>query len=581
MKIWNPIKVIPLTLVTDDSFGTRMYYEDLGPYQCYTWLVTDDISGTPSSLLTRGHACVRCRQLKRRCSGTRPVCRQCELSNASDECEYLGRNDRTRSTILQEEIDRLQNRLLQLEHPGEAQGGGIPLHQPYVSPDQGSNPALSDLQKRNLIDHFLNAGPLELGFFLHPGRFRTSALLPYPDGHPLKPTGSLMDAIYLWGLHLSPDSPEQQKELLFDHARLDVASALSGDHPNKILHTVQSLILLARYCFVNLKHLEGRCHIGHAVSIIRACGFGSIRSNRTSSFISQIAPPVDIIEEGERIMSMHFATSTSKCWAVILDVLADVDSLSNPHSPQPDTPWPQEPEVYEQGGDFLAEGYSFTLVNFMKGIPTLDRGDSSLAMLAKAIVCWHRANTVAKCIEFHMKNVSLSQDHSDQMISAYTECRQCIANFLPTITEARNLYRPTPAKAVILLEARSIAHAANITAASIFPFLADADSTERARSSLISARTILDLLNSPTLGGLQHINPVMGEIWQLSYRLLVEDLKRKISMGGTRDLGQRQLENSLKMGTTVIDRLSKTSLFIKSRLDIIRGYLSTVEIDPY
>jgi hypothetical protein len=101
--------------------------------------------------LQRGKACISCRRRKvvrtsnlpylrlaylvyQRCDGVRPTCGQCTRGNRLDDCEYTDGQGRSRTSMLEEDILRLQARIQELEHP-EHTTPAVALHHPYSSSD--------------------------------------------------------------------------------------------------------------------------------------------------------------------------------------------------------------------------------------------------------------------------------------------------------------------------------------------------------------------------------------------------------------------------------------------------------------
>ncbi|KAF7323409.1 Zn(2)-C6 fungal-type domain-containing protein [Mycena chlorophos] len=80
--------------------------------------------------LKRGTACMNCRFLKIKCDGTRPICGPCRRSPKDDPCEYTDGPARSRTRALEDTVQRLEQRLLELERP-EASAPSITLHDPY------------------------------------------------------------------------------------------------------------------------------------------------------------------------------------------------------------------------------------------------------------------------------------------------------------------------------------------------------------------------------------------------------------------------------------------------------------------
>lgn len=165
-----------------------------------------------------------------------------------------------------------------------------------------------------------------------------------------------MSTVYLWGIHISRSDFYRNHESTFlSRALQHTANALSGNHPQKVLHALQSEILLAYYFFRNGRFLEGKYHSSAAASLAISCGLNKIRSASNSapnpdlvgnqSFTLPI--PRDTIEEGERINGFWTVFILDKCWSVALGSpsnLTDSETLGT----RIDTPWPLNPRDYEQ-----------------------------------------------------------------------------------------------------------------------------------------------------------------------------------------------------------------------------------------
>ncbi|KAJ7767140.1 hypothetical protein B0H16DRAFT_351762 [Mycena metata] len=341
--------------------------------------------------LRRGKACLNCRHLKIRCDGVRPVCGPCTRVPKDDDCEFTDVSSRTKE--LQATINRLKARVKELEDPN-AISPTMVLTQPdplgpvasgsslwarrspptsgsisessdvISSPDAESNPSCLANQEppfamvQTLLDHFLSHAS-QFGFFMHPDRFRASALLQLPLGHPARPSPAVLCAVYLWGIHLSRSEPLVSYEAIFvRRAQQHISTELTdGAHPVHRIHTMQAHILLSTYFLRNKQFLEAEFHINGAVTLALGYHLHKIRSSRPSpppllgaSLFTEVFldPPRDNIEEGERIRGL---------WAVIysqnnlLMTVGTANNLSILESPglQIDTPWPLDMTEYELG----------------------------------------------------------------------------------------------------------------------------------------------------------------------------------------------------------------------------------------
>ncbi|KAJ4487711.1 hypothetical protein J3R30DRAFT_3430471 [Lentinula aciculospora] len=469
----------------------------------------------------RGHACATCRKRKIRCSGTKPVCTECESANAADECEYIGKTERTKASILQDEIDRLQARVRELERD---QAGPVLLHQPYGQSSSGSlSPSSAHITER-LIDTFLENAH-ELCFFSNTARFR--AWVKSSAQHIAPPPKALSSLVYLWGAHLSQDSTLRQlEEQLFARVLQQTAIISSANRPDNFLYNLQTECLLARYLFSTGKMLEGRYHISRALSIGVGSGINKIRSNQPPppryAAISLLPPTASGIEEGERILCCWNGFMLDKSWASTLDTSSDMICPAEIPGAQTDTPWPQDEELERfKGCRFLPEGYSFTTLNFLRGTPTADLGNSTQAMLAKAIFCWERACNLAK------DSWILPSEQYSEFLIDHDQRRRCISRFMSTLTTP-GFEDSTRPRGMRRLKAHSIAHAANIQILRLNPIFEENEDAARAqtRSMVSSAEEIMRLLVSPLLGAFQYIDSVMGSVWKLAYQVLAEEVVR-------------------------------------------------------
>ncbi|KAJ3862694.1 hypothetical protein EV359DRAFT_65430 [Lentinula novae-zelandiae] len=465
--------------------------------------------------------------------GTRPTCTECERANAEDECEYIGKTERSKASILQDEIDRLQARVRHLE-----QAGPILLRQPYKEtsrPSHHTSDLSEDISQQLIVTFMGNAN--ELCFFLNYTRFRVW-IENSVQQHRAPPPAALMSVVLLWGVHLSQDSMLRQlEEDLFARVLRETAGISSAHRPDNFLYNLQTEFLLARYLFSTGKIIEGRYHVSCALSIGVGSGINKIRSNRPPPpryvAISLLPPVSDMIEEGERIRCCWFGFMLDKSWAAALETSSDMLCPAEIPGAQTDTPWPQDEEVYEQGGNFLPEGYSFTTLNFIRGTPTPDLGDSIEATLAKAVFCWERACNLTK----------------DPWI---------LSMFISTLSYPEDIEGLIPSMALKRLKAHSMAYAANIEILGILPsFEQNEDSQPQTRSMVSSAEEIMKLLASPLLDTVQYIDSVMGSVWKLAYQVLAEEIIRLKLETLDWETTSNLLE-TMQNGVTVIARLSKT-----------------------
>jgi hypothetical protein len=199
---------------------------------------------------------------------------------------------------------------------------------------------------------------VEFGFFLNINRFRESALLHVPFGHPSRPSPALLSAVYLWGVHLSHSEPLLAQEYTFmTRALQHAATDLLGAHPNNILHTLQAEILLSYYLFRIGRFLEAKTHAAAAVSLALGCGLQRIRSANlyppstiglSAETPISLHPASDNVDEGERINGFWAVFMLHKFISVALELPSSVCGTLEAPGMQIDTPWPLDNLSYAE-----------------------------------------------------------------------------------------------------------------------------------------------------------------------------------------------------------------------------------------
>ena len=191
---------------------------------------------------------------------------------------------------------------------------------------------------------FLTFAP-GFGFFLHVSRFLNNfkASLPPSSRSPL-PAGLVYASLLIETLFSNDparEATEQQYLAL-------VLQNLSADFdPKRILYNLQTEVLLSYYLFHKDRRVEGGYHAAAAVSIAVACSLHKIRSSRNPTAAILLTPPIDEIDEGERINAFWTVFVLDRCWTVWMQspsVLIDETSGNT----QVDTPWPLDMIAYEQ-----------------------------------------------------------------------------------------------------------------------------------------------------------------------------------------------------------------------------------------
>ncbi|KAJ6624151.1 hypothetical protein B0H10DRAFT_1908605 [Mycena sp. CBHHK59/15] len=541
-------------------------------------------SSSQSEHLQHGQACFNCRRRKMRCDGSRPICGQCSRANRPDDCEYTDGQRRARAQILQESINRVESRIYELEHPHQAKPEVL-LRQPYKPSSEGGfireitpqpsrpqeswamaeEPPINLVEK--LIDTFLPYSS-EFGFFLNATRLRQSALMPYPMGHHPRPSPALLTTIYLWGLRLSnlPHLMSQEPVFLSRALKL-TAQALSGIHPQKVMHTLQAEVLLSYFFFASGRFLEGKYHTAAAISLGLSSGLNLIRSAYASSH-GPLPPPRDAVEEGERIHACWIGLILDKSWSVALGEDPNMEHRDDNECVL-DTPWPLEMEDYEKGRLSPTACYSHTFQKFITGSPTSDVGMSTIAMLAKGTLLWQRADALMRSWKPYM-----SRDQTSAFLSAFSALDKLIDNLRAALIPPHRISHPTPAMTRTLVVAHSIAHAAMIQLHAVPAQRGDAAAKH---NRLLAARAVLDIVAAIPLQHFAYINPIMGTVWLAACQTVVDEMRTlkalRTTWPGEEEAGLTAL---LSRAMTAITTFSATCPLLKYQISVIQQALISI-----
>ncbi|KAJ7903104.1 hypothetical protein B0H13DRAFT_1882265 [Mycena leptocephala] len=181
-----------------------------------------------------------------------------------------------------------------------------------------------------LVDAFLSRFYDGGFFFLDSLRFRESALLSHPFGHPDRPSPGLLGVVYLWGSHIS----SKRRQQVHDYTEEDLIGLavhnlaqdtvhVSGPmrhHPQFFLHTVQAEVLLSLWYLNSGQVLPGRYHCAAAASL--AAALDTPGSVEPPSFLSFMGPnpgmlrPTDAAEVNQRVDALWAVLVLDKLWAV-------------------------------------------------------------------------------------------------------------------------------------------------------------------------------------------------------------------------------------------------------------------------
>ncbi|KAJ3927203.1 MAG: hypothetical protein NXY57DRAFT_904365 [Lentinula lateritia] len=434
---------------------------------------------TDKGTLQRGKACLRCRKRKMRCDGNRPACQQCTHAKKPDGCEYDDGKGKTRTQLLRETIQQLQQRVRELEdpeyispavmlhdpHPPMSESssssydsaGSTPIsisHSPYPSgmssPSEtwthlpvsspSPSPFMSDIffeDPRSYQSSF-DLGPILLDIFsphrhqcglgIHMGHLRESLnLSPDEQRHP-----ALMNSIYLWACFVSRPKPLSQHEESFLSQALDgVRDGLrKGD---KLLDVIQASCLLSLYFLANGRLVEGSFHASAVAALAVQCGLQTAVSGEGSYNPSSSRERLDLdhirpgYQEGERVLTFWQVYNLDCCWSVALRKPRVALDSEDPWT-SIDCPWPQDITDYESGNATVSNGFP-TVKTFLQG--DVSGGFSMQTWRAKASAIFSRADQLAASWRYRLSGVTYPEE--------FQVLELTINRFLPTILPIHQL----------------------------------------------------------------------------------------------------------------------------------------------
>ncbi|KAJ4466788.1 hypothetical protein C8R41DRAFT_856327 [Lentinula lateritia] len=476
--------------------------------------------------LKRGKACLTCR---RKCDGARPICGPCQRTPKDDPCEYADGPGRSRVRALEETVSRLEARLREYEHPEETPS--IVLHDPYQY--EGSTGSSDTAERRialpgtrRLLEWFLN-NAVSFGFFLDHLRFSDSVLLPLDFGHQSRPCPGLLSTVYLWGIHLSPQTQHKDLEhTLLMRALRDTASDLStsNPHPHRFIHTIQAETLLGYYFFRNGNILEAKRHASSAVSLALGCGLNTLRSSHEQQWSSNInlPPPQDAIEEGERINAFWAAFTLYQDIAVTVDPPRSVCGIFDTPGCQVDTPWPLDMDMYKK--NILPPRSSMTLHKFLNhNQQSVDENQISSAtnVITKASLLLHQASFVAGQYDPNMPT-----PEAQTLFATFQSVQQLISSLSSQLFPLKFDHETQKLSAFREIHlAHSLVHGSIIRLNEIF-----SDSNADCRQYCVKSAQAIIHGGGFDVAEFGCVNPIMGTLWTLACQTLVQEIVRLRSL---------------------------------------------------
>ncbi|KAF5379556.1 hypothetical protein D9757_009251 [Collybiopsis confluens] len=516
---------------------------------------------TPSGRSPKGTACINCRQKKIRCDGRRPVCSPCSSSLPS-ACRYSDGNA-SPDQRLREEIAILESRLEYLENP-TTPSRGVSLSaatSPIANPGgRLHTPLHISLNMRQALFRSFFPYSIDFGFFLDGSRFSAAVTSASPQQQPFP---SILSSCQLLGAYLSPVNELSALQTAFlSQAMYDVSSGLAREQTHlgrSLLHCIQAEVLLSQYFFINGRILEGQYRLSNAVSMTLGAGFHKIRSTAMHTFgtsgMSSLLPPVDPVEEGERINALWQVVIMNCCWSA---ATASVSNIAyEPSQSRIDAPWPLDSGSYSQ--THYPDNFrgSSTIQNFLAGVP--DNAVSLIAMHAKASILFERASLLRR--QYH-PNMSLTEaTRFQQSFDSVNRLINAMATLLPSLTSSghsrNNLRR--------WLIVHTLFRATSIVLHGIF---AQQDQSSRGQV-LAAAESIVGLLRSVNLSDFPFIDPIMGHLWMITANVFIEEMKSQSSRMPQRK-SLREVIDLVEALMSTMNIFAPRSSYIETQLDNVR-----------
>ncbi|KIM38920.1 hypothetical protein M413DRAFT_29841 [Hebeloma cylindrosporum] len=370
-----------------------------------------------------------------------------------------------------------------------------------------------------LLSHFFPYGT-QLGLFLNIPRFKESFFQWKHIGHSSRPAPALIYATYLWAIRLSPDERVKQHEHSYLHQAIEESvTILSGSHPDKFLHSIQTEVLLATYFFTKGNFEEGRHRLSKAVLQVFSFNLHKIRSSDpweqqpTDDETDQRNP----VEEGEKILGLWTVLALDKLWAIA--------TTNEPHFKHPthesvskvDTPWPPDMEDFEKNLFPQHVRTAGTIHYFIAGVKTDDSGISSRAIEAKAAILWERINFSARTCSANAELFSKRFSHLKALLDD-------VFGSLPS-RDPQTIMRIQPAEQALRWSfANTILNTAAIQLHAPFAL---ADDPNSKKEQITAARAILNMVIAMRGSGREvpHLNPIIGIAWSEASEVLFKEVE--------------------------------------------------------
>ncbi|KDQ21256.1 hypothetical protein BOTBODRAFT_25679 [Botryobasidium botryosum FD-172 SS1] len=381
-------------------------------------------------VLSRGKACVMCRQRKRRCDAVKPICGTCKKAGLSYYCIYGSQDPevlRIQEESLQERVAELETLIKGLETRAEPErspqvpvsrstrrlssrksSGAHPRYTVHV-PSQDLEASSSTPIPLPIVDpyqawwQFQDAAPAGIrdplveAFIRYRWQFafefnvpRFLASLDLPPSHPNAPHPCLLNAVMLSGcLYSSPNGPLRRYEPYFlKRMNQDMAQSLSS--VDKLFDFLRASALAGCYFYGTSRLQEGYHYLSTAMRFAIGCGLNAIDTlSLDSQPPSQLLPPcTDMVELGDRINAFWGLYCVDSAGSLVIGAPAAASER------EITTTWPCPWEYYQDGRALQQTHGNLSALYESSKAATWARDDNVYALRAKSIALLARASVL-------------------------------------------------------------------------------------------------------------------------------------------------------------------------------------------
>ncbi|KAF9649177.1 hypothetical protein BDM02DRAFT_3114105 [Thelephora ganbajun] len=478
-----------------------------------------------SQPLSRGKACLQCRDRRVKCDGTKPTCSRCEEKGRV--CKY---REEKSGQALQREIKSLESRIREVELRRQVSPSlDNPLDHNNLPPDwwKADEPPIT--MRPHLMEIFSRFTRC-FGFFLDPDRFAQSFNASEPFGYHSRPSRALLSAVYLSSIALSGNAALTSHEPVFLSRALHYAAqAPSCTHPSTAKHALQAEILIANYFFLRGHVLEGKSHINTAMLISTVHHAHKIR--RISSLEG-----VEVTEQLERVKGFWLAYFFDKSWSIAGGLPStSPDGLTE--ETRIDTPWPLEPQRSKNIQPEQVRGYD-TINRFLANPASsfAEEDVSELSMACKAVTLFDRAHS------FGLSWAAATSDETradlTTKLAALRQATQAFKDTIAPLTDGANIQDP-----LIVIHVMILLTSIRLDVAPTW-----------SKSSVENALAAVALVGDASFDYSGNVDPILGFLLTAIGQVLIDELTR---IRGLASKSKEDTEQEVKVKNAT-DRLAVT-----------------------